>query len=63
MEKIKDIKIFKNEIFKDKRGHFMEVYKKNKISSKELIFHCYSYSKRNVIRGLHIQKKILKLNF
>lgn len=57
MKKIKDIKIFKNEIFKDNRGHFMEVYKKNKIFSKELIFNCYSNSKRNVIRGLHIQRK------
>ena len=35
----------------------MEVYKKNKISSKELIFDCYSYSKKNVLRGLHIQTK------
>ena len=57
MKKIKDIKIFKNTAFKDKRGHFMEIYKKNKISSKELIFDCYSYSKKNVLRGLHIQTK------
>ena len=63
MKKIKDIKIFKNEIFKDNRGHFMEVYKKNTISSKELIFNCYSYSKRNVIRGLHIQKKNSQAKF
>jgi dTDP-4-dehydrorhamnose 3,5-epimerase len=57
MKKIKDIKIFKSTAFKDKRGHFMEIYKKNKISSKELIFDCYSYSKKNVLRGLHIQTK------
>jgi dTDP-4-dehydrorhamnose 3,5-epimerase len=57
MKKIKDIKIFKSTPFKDKRGHFMEIYKKNKISSKELIFDCYSYSKKNVLRGLHIQTK------
>jgi dTDP-4-dehydrorhamnose 3,5-epimerase len=35
----------------------MEVYKKNKITSKELIFDCYSYSTKNVLRGLHIQTK------
>jgi len=57
MKKIKDIKIFKNEIYRDNRGHFMEVYKKNKFFTKEFIFNCYSYSKRNVIRGLHIQRK------
>ena len=63
MKKIEGIKIFKNEIFKDKRGHFMEVYKKNKISTKELIFNCCSYSKKNVIRGLHIQRKNSQAKF
>ena len=56
MKKINGIKIYKNIVFKDKRGHFMEVYKKNEISKKDFVFNCYSISKKNVIRGLHIQK-------
>jgi len=49
------IKIFKNQIHKDNRGHFREIYKKKSLKSKELIFDCMSVSKKNVIRGLHIQ--------
>lgn len=55
MKFIKGIKIFKSKIFSDKRGYFMEVYKKKNLHSKEFIFDCYSYSRKNVIRGLHIQ--------
>lgn len=55
--KIKGIKIFKSKIFLDNRGYFQEIYKKNKINSKELIFHCLSNSKKNVLRGLHLQTK------
>ena len=55
--KIKGIKIFKSKIFKDNRGYFKEIYKKNQTNKKELIFHCQSNSKRNVLRGLHLQTK------
>lgn len=55
--KIEGIKIFKSKIFFDKRGYFQEIYKKNLVKNKELIFHCLSSSKRNVLRGLHIQTK------
>lgn len=51
------IKIFKNQIHKDNRGQFREIYKKKSFKSKELIFNCMSVSKKNVIRGLHIQVK------
>jgi dTDP-4-dehydrorhamnose 3,5-epimerase len=51
------IKIFKNQIHKDNRGQFREIYKKKLLKSKELIFDCMSVSKKNVIRGLHIQVK------
>lgn len=51
------IKIFKNQIHKDNRGQFREIYKKKSFKSKELIFDCMSVSKKNVIRGLHIQVK------
>jgi dTDP-4-dehydrorhamnose 3,5-epimerase len=51
------IKIFKSEVFKDIRGSFREVYKKKNIKNKNLIFHCLSISKKNVLRGLHIQTR------
>ena len=52
---INGIKIFKSRHYKDKRGFFREVYKKNYLKRKQLIFHCTSTSKKNVIRGLHFQ--------
>ena len=55
--KISGIKIFKSDIYKDNRGFFKEVYKKNIIKNNELIFHCTSSSKKNVLRGLHTQIK------
>jgi dTDP-4-dehydrorhamnose 3,5-epimerase len=54
--KIKGIKIFRSSIFKDKRGFFKEIYKA-KFINKKFIFHCLSNSKKNVLRGLHIQTK------
>jgi dTDP-4-dehydrorhamnose 3,5-epimerase len=52
----KDLFIVKNKTFKDKRGYFKELARENKIS-KKFPFHVMSYSKKNVIRGLHIQTK------
>jgi dTDP-4-dehydrorhamnose 3,5-epimerase len=55
---IKGIKIFKSNIYKDKRGFFKEAYKKKELKKhRELIFHCTSSSQKNVLRGLHIQTK------
>jgi len=54
---IKGIKIFKSKIFFDNRGFFQEILKKKKIKSKEFIFYCSSSSKKNVLRGLHLQTK------
>ena len=54
--KFKDLFIFKNKSFKDKRGHFKELIKE-KVIKKKLPFTVMSYSKKNVIRGLHIQIK------
>ena len=55
---IKGIKIFRSNIYKDQRGSFKETYKKKILKqNKELIFHCTSISKQNVLRGLHIQTK------
>tara|TARA_B100001741_G_scaffold290130_1_gene269418 strand:+ start:270 stop:794 length:525 start_codon:yes stop_codon:yes gene_type:complete len=54
--KFKDLFIFKNKSFKDKRGYFKELVKE-KIIKKKFPFTVMSYSKKNVIRGLHIQTK------
>ena len=54
--KFKDLFIFKNKSFKDKRGYFKELVKE-KLIKKKLPFTVMSYSKKNVIRGLHIQTK------
>ena len=54
--KFKDLLVFKNKSFKDKRGYFKELIKENQIK-KKLPFTVMSYSKKNVIRGLHIQTK------
>ena len=55
--KIKGIKIFKLDFFKDNRGIFSEIYKIKKIKKKNFVFDCMSISKKNVIRGMHIQVK------
>ena len=54
--KFKDLLIYKNKIFKDKRGYFKELFKE-RVIKKKLPFTVMSYSKKNVIRGLHIQIK------
>lgn len=52
--KIKDLVLVKTSIFKDKRGFFKEVEKK-RVLKKKFIFDCFSYSKKNTLRGMHLQ--------
>ena len=52
--KFKDLLIIKNKTFKDNRGYFKELVKEKDIN-KRFPFKVMSYSKKNVIRGLHIQ--------
>tara|TARA_B100000003_G_scaffold97690_1_gene87555 strand:- start:50 stop:577 length:528 start_codon:yes stop_codon:yes gene_type:complete len=54
--KFKDLIIIQKKYFKDSRGYFLELYK-NKIIKKNFPFTCISLSKKNVIRGLHLQTK------
>ena len=54
--KLKDLLILKTNIYKDKRGFFKEVEKRN-ILKQNFIFDCFSFSKKNTLRGLHLQKK------
>ena len=53
-KKFKDLFITKNKIFKDNRGYFKELLREN-IIKKKFSFLVMSYSKKNVIRGLHLQ--------
>ena len=55
--KINGLKILKTKIYKDKRGYFKEVFKKNLFKNSNFKFDCMSASKKNVLRGLHIQLK------
>ena len=54
--KFKDLKVFDKQTFKDSRGFFRELFLKKHIK-KELIFDVMSLSKKNVVRGLHLQTK------
>ena len=53
--KINGPKIIKSQIFTDKRGFLKEVYKKNILYNIDFPFDVMSFSKKNVLRGLHIQ--------
>jgi dTDP-4-dehydrorhamnose 3,5-epimerase len=54
--KFKDLVIIKKKKFIDKRGYFQELYDE-KIIKKKFVFNVMSFSKKNVLRGLHIQTK------
>ena len=53
--KFKDLLIIQNKNFKDNRGYFKELYKETFLN-KKFPFMVMSYSKKNVLRGMHIQK-------
>ncbi len=56
--KIKDgPKIIKSIKYSDKRGFLKETFKKTLLKGKDFPFDIMSSSKRNVLRGLHIQLK------
>ena len=50
------LKLVKSKVYYDNRGVLKEAYKKS-VLNKNLPFDFYSTSKKNVIRGLHIQTK------
>ena len=54
--KFKDLIIIKKKLFKDKRGYFQELLKEKEIKCK-FPFIAMSFSHKNVIRGLHLQRK------
>ena len=54
--KFEDLLVFKSKNFFDNRGHFRELALEKRIK-KKLLFTVMSKSKKNVLRGLHMQKK------
>ena len=61
--KFKGLKVFSGTTFNDKRGFFREIYKEKIFNSYKPIFWCISKSKKNVLRGLHLQKKKSQAKF
>ena len=55
--KFKDLKIINSPIHKDNRGHFREMFKNKFFQNKNFIFTCVSSSKKNVLRGMHLQSQ------
>ena len=55
--KFNGLKIISSKIHKDKRGHFREIFKKKLFVKEKFVFTCVSSSKKNVLRGLHLQKE------
>ena len=55
--KIKGPKIIRSKIFKDKRGYLRETFRNYFFKNEKFPFDVMSFSKKNVLRGLHIQLK------
>ena len=55
--KFNDLKILNGIKFDDSRGYFREVYLEKFFKKKKFLFWCMSKSKKNVLRGMHIQTK------
>ena len=53
--KIKGPLLIKSEIFRDKRGYLRETFRNNLLEKTKFPFDVMSFSKKNVLRGLHIQ--------
>jgi len=54
--KFKDLIIIQNNIFNDGRGYFKELLLEKNLK-KKFPFLVMSYSKKNILRGLHLQKQ------
>ena len=55
--KIKGPMIIKSKIFKDKRGYLRETFRNYLFKNEKFPFDVMSFSKKKVIRGLHLQLK------
>ena len=59
----KNLRVVKEITHHDKRGYFREVFKNSFFKKKRLIYWSLSKSKKNVIRGLHLQTKFQQDKF
>lgn len=55
--KIKGPILIKSQIFKDNRGYLRETFRSNLLGNMKFPFDVMSFSKRKVLRGLHLQTK------
>jgi len=55
--KFSGLKVIKSKSYRDNRGLFKEDYKKKFFKNKNFVFGCTSSSKKNVVRGFHLQTK------
>ncbi len=55
--KFKGLIIVINKIYRDSRGYFKEDFKSKLFKNNKFLFSCTSKSKKNVLRGMHIQTK------
>ena len=60
--KFKDLKIIKQETYKDKRG-FLRVVHNQKIIKKKFIFEYCTTSKKNSLRGFHFQHRFQQAKY
>jgi dTDP-4-dehydrorhamnose 3,5-epimerase len=63
LTKFSGLKIIKSKSHNDSRGFFKEDYKKKKIRNRNFIFGCVSSSKKNVLRGMHLQTKYAQAKY
>jgi dTDP-4-dehydrorhamnose 3,5-epimerase len=61
--KFKNLKIISSPVYKDNRGYFREIFKQNFFSREKFLFTCVSSSKKNVLRGMHLQLKFSQGKF
>ena len=59
----KGLYIIKSPIHIDSRGHFKEIFKKTFFKKQKFVFTCVSSSKKNVLRGMHLQTKFSQGKF
>ena len=57
------LKLIRGKNFYDQRGYFREILRNNLLKKKKFIFWSVSKSKKNVLRGLHLQTKFKQAKF
>ena len=60
---ISGLKIVQSKIYRDNRGLLKEIFKQKLFKNDDFIFNIVSCSKKNVIRGFHIQTKFKQAKY